>query len=102
MPRRTPRSREKSFEARLALLEAAETGRLPWSEGVRALRKSLGMTQVEFASAFELTVRQVSELETGAGNPTVATLTRLAKPFGLTLGLIPLLKAPPPPRDPEE
>ncbi|GLR80806.1 hypothetical protein GCM10007856_34860 [Azospirillum oryzae] len=32
-------------------------------------------------------------LETGAANPTVTTLERLARPFGLTVGLIPELPA---------
>jgi len=92
MPRRKPLSREESFDARRALRQAAEQGQLPWSSGVRAIRKSLGMTQAEFAKAFELTVRQVSELETGVGNPTVGTLARLAKPLGLTVGLVPAPK----------
>jgi len=90
MPRRKLLSMDESFAARLALREAAEQGRLSWSSGVRAIRKSLGMTQAEFARAFELTVRQVSELEIGAANPTVGTLARLAKPLGLTVGLIPV------------
>ena len=90
MPRKKPLSREESFAARQVLQKAAEEGRLPWSPGVRAIRQSLGMTQAEFARHFELTVRQVSELETGAANPTVATLLRLAAPLGLTIGLIPL------------
>jgi DNA-binding XRE family transcriptional regulator len=80
---------DESFDARRALYEAAQQGRLPWSAGGRAIRKSLGLTQAEFAQAFELTVRQVSELETGAANPTVGTLARLAKPLGLTIGFIP-------------
>lgn len=90
MPRRKPISRAALFEARHALHRAAETGRLPWSEGVRAMRKSFGMTQAQFAAAFNLTTRQVSQLETGTANPTVATLQRLAQPFGLTVGLVPV------------
>lgn len=90
MPRRKPLTMDESFDARRELLEAAEHGRLPWSKGVRVIRKSLGMTQAEFARAFGLTVRQVSELETGSANPTVGTLARLAGPLGLTIGLIPV------------
>lgn len=88
MPRRRPLSLNETFDARSALLDAAAQGGLPWSEGVRAIRRSLGMTQAQFAQAFKLTVRQVSELETGAANPTVATLKRLAQPLGLQVGLI--------------
>ncbi len=45
------------------------------------MRKSMGMTQADFAKRFRLTVRQLSEIETGAANPTVATLSRLGKLF---------------------
>ena len=92
MPRRKPLSMEQSIDARRALREAAKEGRLPWPEGVRAIRKSLGLTQAAFARAFELTVRQVSELERGAANPTVATLARLAQPLGFMVGFIPAPK----------
>ena len=96
MPRRRSLSMDESFDARRLLREAAEQGRLRWSQGIREIRKSLGMTQAGFAKAFDLTPRQVSELETGAANPTVATLERLAKPLGLTVGLIPRPKPDPP------
>lgn len=89
MPRRKPPSRETLLEARHALLRAAEGGELAWAEGVRAMRRCFGMTQAEFGRSFGLTTRQVSQLETGAANPTVGTLERLARPFGLTVGLIP-------------
>ncbi|ALG75591.1 transcriptional regulator [Azospirillum thiophilum] len=89
MPRRKPPSREALLEARHALLRMAEGGELVWAEGVRAMRRCFGMTQAEFGRSFGLTTRQVSQLETGAANPTVATLERLALPFGLTVGLIP-------------
>jgi transcriptional regulator with XRE-family HTH domain len=89
MPRRKLPSREALFETRHALLRAAEGGELVWAEGVRAMRRCFAMTQAEFGRAFGLTTRQVSQLETGAANPTVATLERLARPFGLTVGLIP-------------
>lgn len=93
MPRRRPLSTAESIDARLALRQAAEEGRLTWSEGVRAIRRSLGMTQAEFARAFKLTIRQLSELEHGTTNPTVKTLTRLAGPLGLTVGFIPISEA---------
>jgi DNA-binding transcriptional regulator YiaG len=86
---RKPQSAEQSIQARLALREAAEQGRLTWTAGVRQIRHALGMTQREFGRAFSLTVRQIQELESGVANPTVATLLRVAKPLGLTIGLIP-------------
>lgn len=82
----------QSLNARLALLQVAEQGRLSWSQEVRAIRRSLGLTQAEFSKAFGLTLRQLSELERGLANPTVKTLTRLAGPLGLMVGLIPVPK----------
>lgn len=93
MPGRKELTLAESLAARLALRQAAEEGRLPWSQGVRAIRKALGLSQAQFAKAFAMTVRQVSELETGAANPTVSTLQRLAGPLGLTVGLVPTAPA---------
>ena len=53
------------------------------------------MTQEQFGKAFRLTRRQVSDLETGAGNPTAETLNRIAKPFGFTVGFVPRTPKPP-------
>ncbi len=89
MPRRRALTPAESLGARLALRQAAQEGRLTWSQGVRAIRKSLGLTQAEFGKAFGLTIRQVSELERGLANPTVGTLTRLAGPLGLAIGMVP-------------
>lgn len=49
----------------------------------------MGLTQEQFGKLFRLTRRQVSELETGAGNPTVETLNRIARAFGFTVGFVP-------------
>lgn len=77
------------MEARARVLSLASAGDLPWSQGLVELRKSLGMNQSEFAKAFNLTSRRrVSELESGRANPTVETLERIGKPFGLVVGLV--------------
>ncbi len=76
--------------ARQALDEAARRGELALPEAVRALRRALGLSQEEFGRLARLTRRQVSELENGAGDPKLSTLTRLARIFGLTVGFVPL------------
>lgn len=95
MPRRRKPTSEESIEARHALRDDAESGRLSWDDGIRRMRKSLGMTQAEFASRFKLTVPQLSAIENGSANPTVKTLARLGKVFGLKVGLVLI-----PPKDP--
>jgi len=89
MPRARKPTRDELLDIRHALRADAEAGRLAWPDGVRRMRKALGMTQAEFAARFKLTVRQVSELELGSANPTVKTLSRIARIYGLRVGLVP-------------
>ena len=90
MPRRRKPTSEESIEARHALRAAAEGGRLLWADAIRRMRKALGMTQSEFASRFKVTVPQLSAIENGSANPTVRTLDRLGKVYGLKVGLVPV------------
>ena len=86
MARLTPeqqRSLRQGFDAR------ARNGELLLADAIREMRRILMMTQAEFGRAFRLTVRQVSELENGRANPTVETLERLGKPFGMSVGFVP-------------
>lgn len=53
------------------------------------MRLSLAMDQESFGQVFKMTRRQVSEIERGVGNPTVETLERAARAFGLRLGFVP-------------
>jgi putative transcriptional regulator len=58
---------------------------------VRAIRRDLGMTQVEFAAAYEFSIRTVQEWERGAKRPSgpARTLLRAIKgdPDGLRRAL---------------
>lgn len=56
---------------------------------VAEIRKSLGLTQDQFAMITGITKRQVAEIETGRANPTVETLNRIGKLFGFTAGFVP-------------
>jgi len=86
---RTPIPREKLLDSRRQIEERSHRGELVWSNAVRELRLSLGMTQVEFAKMFRLTRKRVSEVENGRANLTIETLDRIGKPFGLTVGFVP-------------
>lgn len=89
MPRTRKLTKDELLEIRHAIREDAEAGRLAWPDGIRRMRKAMGMTQAEFARRFKLTVRQLSELELGTANPTVKTLGRIARIYGLEVGLVP-------------
>ncbi len=56
---------------------------------LKAMRRIAGMTQREYAEFCKVAPRTVIDLERGVGNPTLATLEALLKPFRLklTIGL---------------
>jgi len=65
------------FEAEFALgLQFAEA------------RKARGMTQQQLSQATGVAQADISRIERGSGNPTEATLQRLAEALGCRLGLI--------------
>jgi|GEM_PF-4932861 len=93
MPRVKRLSQEEQMEARRAIQEKARQGRLVWPEALAEMRLALGFTQAEFAKTFRLTPRQVSDYEIGKTSPTVETVNRLSKAFGLCVGIVPRAKA---------
>jgi DNA-binding XRE family transcriptional regulator len=72
------------------MMSTALQAALSWSVAVKQMRLTLGLTQVEFCRLFGLSRKGLADLETGRGNPTVKTLNRLGRAFGLTVGYIPL------------
>ena len=59
-------------------------------EATRRMRKILGMNQKEFAQKVaKISPRILSEFETGSGNPTLATMEKIALPFGLQVTFLP-------------
>jgi len=53
-------------------------------------RTILGMNQKEYAQKVaDISPRILSEFENGSGNPTLATLKKIASPFGLKVTFLP-------------
>lgn len=53
------------------------------------MRKIAGMTQTAYAEKIlKIYPRVLMELERDRGNPTLATLEKVAKPFGLKMGFV--------------
>lgn len=70
------------------LVRGVTAGELTWGQVVRALRVEVtGLNQARFAKMTKISERTLRQLETDAGNPTVATLEAVLRPFGLDLGL---------------
>jgi putative transcriptional regulator len=53
------------------------------------IRKSIGLSQQEFARTLGLTRRQIAEIEAGKANPTLETLEKIGRLFGFTVGFVP-------------
>lgn len=59
-------------------------------EATRRMRKILGMNQKDYArKVAAISPRILSEFESGIGNPTLATLEKIATPFGLKITFLP-------------
>ncbi len=54
---------------------------------IRERRKSLGINQTDAAELAEISVHTLSNIETGAGNPTIEVLLRVFQVLGLKLSI---------------
>jgi len=88
MAAKKPLSKDETLKRRHEIHRRACEGELPLPQAIRDMRNALGMTQAKFGKCFGLTRVQVSALENGRANPTLATLARIGKPFGFQLGFV--------------
>jgi DNA-binding XRE family transcriptional regulator len=53
------------------------------------MRKIVGLTQAEYAEkVLKIYPRVLLEIEKDRGNPTLETLEKIARPFGLKVGFV--------------
>ena len=65
------------------------TGELTLGDAVRFLRAGfLRKTRPEFAKLLKVSEPALAQIESNKGNPTLDTLNRIFKPFGLRVGLV--------------
>ena len=84
-----PTSKEMAMMKEELYLGLAQ-GDIGIREATRRMRKILGMNQKEFAKKVaDISPRILSEFETGSGNPTLATMEKIALPFGLKVTFLP-------------
>lgn len=88
MPRLIPLTRGEKQARREDVRNRAAAGELRFPEAIRDIRHSLGLSQIDFASRFGLTRRQLIELEKGKANPTLETLEKIGRVFGFTVGFV--------------
>jgi putative transcriptional regulator len=94
MPIKSKAPKDVISARRTALHQRACAGELMLPEAVKEMRIAIGMTQADFAYHFGLTRKQVIALESGNGNPTLKTLTKICRPFGFKVGFV--FPGPPP------
>lgn len=66
--------------------------RLTLAEQIVAMRKIAGMTQPNYANFLKVAERTLMDVEAERGNPTLATLNKIGKPFGLEIGFVKINK----------
>lgn len=72
-----------------ALYADLEAGRLTLGQATRRMRKIVGLTQVKYAGeVLKIYPRVLMEIEKDRGNPTLETLEKIARPFGLKVGFV--------------
>jgi len=91
MPRRSTRKRtpEELRKEKEALYADLEAGKLTLGQATRRMRKIVGLTQAEYAEkVLKIYPRVLLEIEKDRGNPTLETLEKIARPFGLKVGFV--------------
>jgi len=83
-------SNKDMAEMKETLYRELAAGDIGIREATRQMRKILGMTQKDYAKMVAgVSPRILSEFENGKGNPTLATLEKIASPFGLKVTFLP-------------
>lgn len=81
------------IEVRGALIRdihaALSDGTLTLGQAISRLRLEItGLSQAKFARMCKISERSLLQLEQDAGNPTVKSLNKVMRPFGLTVGIV--------------
>lgn len=83
-------TRQEMAAMKEALYSDLASGAIDIQHATRNMRKILGMSQKDYAQKIAgVSPRILSEFENGTGNPTLATLEKIASPFGLQVTFLP-------------
>lgn len=70
------------------LRRALHEGALGFADACRYMRACEGLTQAQFAARIGVSAKVIKELEAGKGNPTLASLQRVASSMGLEVAFV--------------
>jgi len=88
--------RDKDREDRAQLYRDIATGALTLGQAVKRMRRLSRLTQPEFAGHRGISVDALRQIESDKGNPTVETLNKVIRIFGLRVGFVPAPRVPDP------
>jgi ribosome-binding protein aMBF1 (putative translation factor) len=77
------------YDAAVSAFDAEMSEREQLGAQLAAARKARGLTQPDLSALTGIQQSEISRIERGAGNPTAATLLRLADALGQRLTLTP-------------
>ena len=77
------------YEAASAVFKAEMDERAQLGAQLAAARKARGLTQPDLSKLSGIQQAEISRIERGAGNPTAATLLRLANALGQQIIFVP-------------
>ncbi len=81
---------EEVQEEKERLYEELKQGRLTIGQATLRMRKIVGLTQKDYAEKIlKIYPRVLMDVEKDRGNPTLETLNKIARPFGLRVMFMP-------------
>ena len=87
--RKKPRTGDEIRKEKEALYAEIDQGLLTIGQATRRMRKIVGLTQADYATkVLKVYPRVLMEIERDHGNPTLETLEKIARPFGLKVAFI--------------
>ena len=87
-----PRDPALDVDLRESLYRGLASGEFSLGEAVRRMQKVSKLTQPEFAAHRGISVQALRQIQGDVGNPSVATLNKIASVFGLEVGFVPKRK----------
>lgn len=81
-------SRDEIEALRRRLTDLIPEARADIPELIRTMRLITRKSQSEYAAFCHVAPRVLADIEAGRGCPTIETLRKLVRPFGLTIGIV--------------
>ena len=78
---------KSSTEKKNKIYSEIDQGNITLQLAIKLLRRSIGKNQIEYAKLAKISTRILRDFEQGNGNPTLDTMNKIFKPFGVEIYL---------------